>query len=408
MTDETSIKKAGYVAVVGRPNVGKSTLINAYLEQKIAAVSPKPQTTRRKQLGILTRPNLQLVFVDTPGIHKAQHKLGDYMNEEAISSLQDADVVLWLLAADEEFTAEDRLIAEKLGTIRKLPPVLIALSKADTVNAETLEKRQKQAVELFPARNVLEISATQRKGLEELLQALLQYIPEGEPFFDEDTVTDYYEKEIAAELIRESALFFLRDEVPHCLAVRMDEYKERGDTGAFIEATFFVERESQKGIVIGQGGEMLKKIGTRGRQEIEKMSGRQIYLSLRVKVNKNWRNSPKRYICWATKRKVRNEFYLAVLPGNRFCTGGLVRSLEGKPRLALHCQTGHPAFHDAMVHSGHRLAGSHVMDWAGADLLAGRGCGAALQRQVVSGGTGFVPARPHRFHHRFEFATTGF
>jgi GTP-binding protein Era len=292
MTDETSIKKAGYVAVVGRPNVGKSTLINAYLEQKIAAVSPKPQTTRRKQLGILTRPNLQLVFVDTPGIHKAQHKLGDYMNEEAISSLQDADVVLWLLAADEEFTAEDRLIAEKLGTIRKVPPVLIALSKADTVNAETLEKRQKQAVELFPARNVLEISATQRKGLEELLQALLQYIPEGEPFFDEDTVTDYYEKEIAAELIRESALFFLRDEVPHCLAVRMDEYKERGDTGAFIEATFFVERESQKGIVIGQGGEMLKKIGTRGRQEIEKMSGRQIYLSLRVKVNKNWRNSP--------------------------------------------------------------------------------------------------------------------
>jgi GTP-binding protein Era len=292
MTDEISTKKAGYVAVVGRPNVGKSTLINTFLDQKIAAVSPKPQTTRRNQLGILTRADYQLVFVDTPGIHKAQHKLGDYMNDEAISSLADADVVLWLLAADEDFTAEDKAIAEKLGTIRKLPPVLIALSKADNVNEETIEKRQKEAVELFPARNVLAISSPQRKGLEELLQAILQYIPAGEPFFDEETVTDYYEKEIAAELIRESALFFLRDEVPHCLAVRMDEYKERGDKGAFIEATFFVERESQKGIVIGQGGEMLKKIGTRARQEIESMSGRDIFLSLRVKVNKNWRNSP--------------------------------------------------------------------------------------------------------------------
>ena len=292
MTDENTVMKAGYVAVVGRPNVGKSTLINALLNQKIAAVSPKPQTTRRKQLGILTRPDAQLVFVDTPGIHKAQHKLGDFMNDEAMSSLADADVILWLLAADEDFTAEDKLIAEKLGAIRKLPPVLLALSKVDVVEAETLEKQKKAAVELFPARDILEISSTQRKGLDELLQSILQFIPAGEPFFDEDTVTDYYEKDIAAELVRESALFFLRDEVPHCLAVRMDEYKERGDKGAFIEATFFVERESQKGIVIGQGGEMLKKIGTRARQEIESMSGRDIYLSLRVKVNKNWRNSP--------------------------------------------------------------------------------------------------------------------
>lgn len=292
MTDEKTAYKAGYVAVVGRPNVGKSTLINVFLDQKIAAVSPKPQTTRRKQLGILTRPDMQLVFVDTPGIHKAQHKLGDYMNDEALSSLTDADVVLWLLAADEELTNEDRLIAEKLGAIRKLPPVLIALSKTDNVDAGTLEKRSKATMELYPARDILEISSMQHTGLEELLQKLLQFIPEGEPFFDDDTVTDYYEKEIAAELIRESALFFLRDEVPHCLAVRMNEYTERGEKGAFIEATFFVERESQKGIVIGQGGEMLKRIGTRARQEIESMSGRDIYLSLRVKVNKNWRNSP--------------------------------------------------------------------------------------------------------------------
>jgi GTP-binding protein Era len=292
MEEEKSVMKAGYVAVVGRPNVGKSTLINALLDQKIAAVSPKPQTTRRRQLGILTRPQFQLVFVDTPGIHKAQHKLGDYMNDEAMNSLADADVVLWLISADEELTHEDQMIAEKLGAIRKLPPVLIALSKVDNVDAETIDTRKKQVVELFPARDVLEICSLQKKGLEELLETLLHYIPEGEPFFDEETVTDYYEKEIAAELIRESALYFLRDEVPHCLAVRMDEYTERGEKGAFIEATYFVERDSQKGIVIGQGGEMLKKIGTRARQEIEKMSGREIYLSLRVKVNKNWRNSP--------------------------------------------------------------------------------------------------------------------
>jgi GTP-binding protein Era len=292
MTDQPQAHQAGYVAVVGRPNVGKSTLINTLLDQKIAAVSPKPQTTRRNQLGILSQPGYQLVFVDTPGIHKAQHKLGDYMNEEALSSLADADVILWLLAADEEFTAEDKAIAEKMGAIRKLPPVLIALSKIDNVSAEMLEARQKAAVELFPARNVLGISSPQKKGLDVLLQTLLQYIPEGDPFFDEETITDYYEREIAAELIRESALYFLRDEVPHCLAVRMDEYTERGEKGAFIEATFFVERDSQKGIVIGQGGEMLKKIGTRARGEIESMSGREIFLSLRVKVNKNWRNSP--------------------------------------------------------------------------------------------------------------------
>jgi GTP-binding protein Era len=284
--------KAGYAAVVGRPNVGKSTLINTLLGQKIAAVSPKPQTTRRRQLGMYTREGLQIVFIDTPGIHKPQHKLGDYMNDEALNSITDADVVLWLLAVDEPLNAEDRMIGEKLSAIRRLPPVLILLTKVDLVDAEALEAFKKTAFELFPAKDMLEISTFQNKGLDELIGQLRELLPAGEPFFDEETVTDYYERDIAAELIRESALYFLRDEVPHCLAVRMDEYKERGDKGAFIEATFFVERDSQKGIVIGKAGEMLKKIGTRARQEIESMSGREVFLSLRVKVNKNWRNSP--------------------------------------------------------------------------------------------------------------------
>jgi GTPase len=292
MVDKVEQSKAGYVAVLGRPNVGKSTLINALLEQKIAAVSPKPQTTRRRQLGILTKPGLQIVFMDTPGIHKAQHKLGDFMNEEALSTIHDADVVLWLLAADEPFTIEDKLIGEKLAAIRRLPPVIMLLTKVDLVAAEALESCKKAAIELFPARDILEISSFKRSGFDALFSELVELLPVGEPFFDEETVTDYFEREIAAELIRESALIFLRDEVPHCLAVRMDEYTERGDKGAFIEATFFVERDSQKGIVIGKGGEMLKKIGTRARQEIESMSGREVFLSLRVKVNKNWRNSP--------------------------------------------------------------------------------------------------------------------
>ena len=292
MDEKTVTSKAGYVAVVGRPNVGKSTLINTLLEQKVAAVSPKPQTTRRRQLGIYTKEDLQIVFVDTPGIHKPQHKLGDFMNDEAMGSITDADVVLWLLSVEEPLSTEDRLIAEKLSAIRRLPPVLILLTKVDLADAETLEGYKMSAIDLFPAKDMLEISTFQNKGLADLIERLREMLPVGERFFDEDTVTDYYERDIAAELIRESAMYFLRDEVPHCLAVRIDEYTERSEEKAFVEATFFVERDSQKGIVIGKGGEMLKKIGTRARQEIESMSSREIFLSLRVKVDKNWRNSP--------------------------------------------------------------------------------------------------------------------
>jgi GTP-binding protein Era len=282
---------AGYVAMAGRPNVGKSTLINTLLDQKVAAVSAKPQTTRRRQLGILTTSDTQIVFVDTPGLHVPQHKLGDYMNQEAVEGLRDADLVLWLIDASVPMTNEDTLIAEKLLSFRKRPPVLILLSKSDLVSTSVLDERQKAALGLFPAEEMLVISSLNKTGIDDLLQRIKRYLPEGEAFFDEDTVTDYYERDIAAELIRESVLTFVRDEVPHCIAVRVDQYEERGEEGAFIEATLFVERDSQKGILIGQGGEMIKKIGTRARQEIESMSGRKVFLDLRVKVNKNWRNS---------------------------------------------------------------------------------------------------------------------
>ncbi|EKD89149.1 MAG: hypothetical protein ACD_34C00174G0001, partial [uncultured bacterium] len=281
----------GYVAVVGRPNVGKSTLINTLLDQKIAAVSAKPQTTRRRQLGILTTETSQIIFVDTPGLHVPQHKLGDFMNQEAAESLHDADLVLWLVDASAPISPEDKLISDRLNAIRKRPPVLMTLSKCDLISEDTLLERKKACLDLFPANDMVAISSLTKEGLEELKGKILATLPLGEHFYDADTITDYYERDIAGELIREAVLEFVRDEVPHCIAVQVDQFEERGEEGAYIVGTIFVERDSQKGIVIGQHAEMIKKIGMRARQEIESMSSRKVYLDLHVKVNKNWRNS---------------------------------------------------------------------------------------------------------------------
>ena len=289
---ESEKTRVGYVAVVGRPNVGKSTLVNTLLDQKIAAVSAKPQTTRRRQLGILTSKEAQIIFVDTPGLHVPQHKLGDFMNQEAIEGLRDADLILWLIDSSSGLTAEDRLIAERLNTLKKRPPVLIVLSKCDLVDVLLLDERKKAALQLFPAMDMVEISAINKSGLDELMQKILHVLPFGELFYDEDTVTDYYERDIAAELIREAVLTHVRDEVPHCIAVQVDGYEERGEEAAYIKATIFVERDSQKGIIIGQKGEMIKRIGSQARKEIELMSGRKVFLDLQARVNKNWRNSP--------------------------------------------------------------------------------------------------------------------
>ena len=294
MTDTETLQdfRSGFVAVAGRPNVGKSTLINALLGQKIAAVSSKPQTTRLNQFGILTGENYQMAFIDTPGIHLPHHKLGAGMNALAQQALADADLVLWLVDVSAPPHAEDALITEKLAALPDLPPVLMGLNKADLVSAETLAQRRAEYAALYPKAVMLAISARQGTGLEELKAAILERLPPGDLLFPADQVTDYYEREIASDLIREAALEHLREEVPHALAVRMDEYLERGDAGARIRATLFVEKESQKGIVIGKGGEMLKEIGSAARKAIEAMSGRKVFLELRVKVNKNWRSNP--------------------------------------------------------------------------------------------------------------------
>jgi GTP-binding protein Era len=280
------------VAVAGRPNVGKSTLINALLGQPVAAVSPRPQTTRKRQLGILTTDATQVIFIDTPGIHRPVHRLGKSMNYQAERALGDADLVLFLVEANVSPTEEDSLVAQRIlgmGSDIFQKTVLI-LNKLDLILPEHLPGRQLAYRELLPEVPQITLSAALGDGVPELLDLITQRLPEGPIYFPEEQVTDTYERDIAADLIRAAALIKLRDEVPHGIAIRIDEFTERGQTGAFIAATIFVERETHKSIVIGRAGKMIKDIGAQARQEIETMSGRKVFLELRVKVKAGWRD----------------------------------------------------------------------------------------------------------------------
>jgi GTP-binding protein Era len=292
MNEPEGVFHTGFVAVVGRPNVGKSTLLNNILGQKVAAVSPKPQTTRKQQLGILTLETAQVVFVDTPGMHISKHKLGDFMNMVAENALLDGDLILWIVDASFMPTQEDRLIAERINRLQPRPPVFLVLNKSDLISEDQRLLRPAQYLELVPEMDCMFTCADQNIGVQELLQRIIEKLPEGPAYYDEDQVTDLYERDIAVELIREAVLLNLSDEVPHAVGVRLDDYEDRGEDKAYMMATLFVERESQKGIVIGKKGSMIKEIGTTARKEIEEMTGRQVFLDLRVKVHKNWRNNP--------------------------------------------------------------------------------------------------------------------
>jgi len=290
--------KSGYVAVAGRPNVGKSSIMNAFLGQKLAAVSQRPQMTRRRQLGILTLPGAQVIFVDTPGIHKPVHKLGQFLVEEAFEALDDADVILMVVDATQAPNDEDRLVAAHLLEMKRLPPVILALNKADRISQPQLVAALEAYLALIPQAFPLAVSALTGFQRDVLLDEILKRLPEGPQFYDPEQITDLYEREIAADLIREAAMANLRDEVPHSVAVRIDEFNERNPETAHIVASLYVERDSQKGILIGSKGEMLKKIGTMARKEIESMSGRHVFLELFVKVRKNWRDDPDALQFW--------------------------------------------------------------------------------------------------------------
>ena len=284
--------RSAFIAILGRPNVGKSTLVNALLGQKIAAVSPKPQTTRKRQLGILTTDTAQLVFVDTPGIHNPRHKLGTFLNQEAEEALEGVDVILWVVEIPARPQEEDKLIASLLNRVSRRTPLVLAANKTDLVGADVLSARLEAYLELLKRdTQVISISAAQGQNLDQLQELLISLAPVRPPEYDEEQITDSYERDIAADLIREACLLRLRDEVPHGVGVRIDEFTERENGMLYIAATIFVERESQKGIVIGEGGKMLKQIGSSARKEIEEMGGRPVFLELRVKVLKDWRNN---------------------------------------------------------------------------------------------------------------------
>ncbi len=284
----TAGKKAGFAALIGRPNVGKSTLMNTLIGMKIAITSKKPQTTRNRIQTVYTDGRGQIIFLDTPGIHKAKNRLGDYMVAAAERTLKDVDVVLWLIEPTTFIGAGERHIIEQLKKVNL--PIIIVINKIDTVKKEELlaviDSYHKELAEA----EIVPVSALKAENTEDLLQTIYKYLPYGEPFYDEDTVTDQPERQIVAELIREKALRLLEEEIPHGIAVTIESMKYRRKI-CDIEATVICEKDSHKGIIIGKQGAMLKKIGVYAREDIEKMLGCKVNLQLWVKIKKDWRDS---------------------------------------------------------------------------------------------------------------------
>ncbi len=280
--------KSGFVTLIGRPNVGKSTLMNHLIGQKIAITSNKPQTTRNRIQTVLTTEEGQIVFVDTPGIHKAKNKLGEYMVNVAERTLNEVDVVLWLVEPTTFIGAGEQHIAGQLKRVKT--PVILVINKIDSVKREDILPAINSYKDIYDFAEIVPVSARNGDNTEELIRTVMKYLPYGPQFYDEDTVTDQPERQIVAELIREKALHRLQDEIPHGIAVAIDQMKAKGKV-MHIEATIICERDSHKGIIIGKQGNMLKKIGSTARFEIEKMLEMQVNLKLWVKVKKDWRDS---------------------------------------------------------------------------------------------------------------------
>lgn len=281
--------KSGFVTLIGRPNVGKSTLMNHLIGQKIAITSDKPQTTRNRIQTVYTDERGQIIFLDTPGIHKAKNKLGEYMVSVAEHTLKEVDVILWLVEPSTFIGAGERHIAEQLNKVKT--PVMLVINKIDTVKKDEILTFIAAYNDICNFAEIIPVSALKEINIDDVKDCIFKYLPEGPQFYDEDTVTDQPMRQIAAELIREKALRMLDDEIPHGIAVVIDQMKERPNGLIDIDATIVCERESHKGIIIGKNGGKLKKIGTSARTEIQNLMDTQVNLKLWVKVRKEWRDS---------------------------------------------------------------------------------------------------------------------
>ncbi|MBV7412132.1 GTPase Era [Dermabacteraceae bacterium TAE3-ERU27] len=304
----TKQHRSGFVAMVGRPNAGKSTLTNALVGEKVAITSSKPQTTRHAIRGIVTRPDFQMILVDTPGIHRPRTLLGQRLNDLVEETLADVDVICFCLPADQKVGPGDRFIAAALAELQKLrraPAVIAIVTKTDLVGHEQLMNHLIAVDQLLNFKEIIPLSAVTGKQVETLLEVVTRYLPASPPLYPEETVTDETDTKRIAELIREAALEGVRDELPHSLAVVVEEIVEQsldgdpfaevapGEGKLVVRATIYVERPSQKGIIIGRAGSRLKEVGTTARQGIQKLLGRRLYLDLRVKVAKDWQRDPK-------------------------------------------------------------------------------------------------------------------
>ncbi|WP_088041778.1 GTPase Era [Bacillus sp. EAC] len=281
--------KSGFVSIIGRPNVGKSTFLNRVVGQKIAIMSDKPQTTRNKIQGVFTEDDAQIVFIDTPGIHKPKHKLGDFMVKVAQDSIKDVDATLFMINANEGLGRGDEFIIEKLQGTRS--PVILVINKIDTIHPDELFNLITKYKDLFEFAEIVPISALQGNNVDRLLQVIKTYLPEGPQYYPANQVTDHPERFIISELIREKVLHLTREEVPHSIAVIIEQIERRPEGNAiYVNATIVVERTSQKGIIIGKQGSMLKEVGKRARLDIQNLLDTKVFLELWVKVQKDWRN----------------------------------------------------------------------------------------------------------------------
>lgn len=280
--------KSGFVSIIGRPNVGKSTFLNRVIGQKIAIMSDKPQTTRNKVQGVLTTGTSQTIFIDTPGIHKPKHKLGDFMMKVAQNTLKEVDLILFMINAEEGYGKGDEFIIEKLQTMST--PVFLIVNKIDKIHPDQLLLLIDEYRKRYPFKEIVPISALEGNNIETLLAQIEAYLPEGPQFYPSDQVTDHPERFIISELIREKVLHLTREEIPHSIAVAIESIKGQDNGSVHVAATIVVERDSQKGIVIGKKGSLLKEVGKRARADIEALLGSRVYLELWVKVQKDWRN----------------------------------------------------------------------------------------------------------------------